>query len=70
MMDQKKQSRGRDMGRTILHSRVGGHCQRCRILQFVQEFARREGYSPSYREIAGNSDSRCPLTGLGSLRPG
>ncbi len=29
-----------------------GDWQRRRILLFVQEFARREGYSPSYREIA------------------
>ena len=30
-----------------------GERQRRRILGFVQEFGRREGYSPSYREIAG-----------------
>ena len=30
----------------------GGEWQRHRILRFVQEFGRREGYSPSYREIA------------------
>src|SRR6266536_3934479 len=30
----------------------GGERQRRRILGFVQEFGRREGYSPSYREIA------------------
>ncbi len=30
-----------------------GDWQRQRILGFVQEFGRREGYSPSYREIAG-----------------
>ena len=29
-----------------------GEWQRRRILRFVQEFGRREGYSPSYREIA------------------
>jgi repressor LexA len=29
-----------------------GDWQRRRILRFVQEFGRREGYSPSYREIA------------------
>jgi repressor LexA len=29
-----------------------GDWQRCRILRFVQEFGRCEGYSPSYREIA------------------
>lgn len=36
-----------------LGRRVGtGERQRRRILGFVQEFGRREGYSPSYREIA------------------
>src|SRR6266849_2064270 len=30
-----------------------GDWQRRRILGFVQEFGRREGYSPSLREIAG-----------------
>jgi repressor LexA len=41
------------MGSTKLHwSTGGGEWQRRKILQFVQEFARREGYSPSYREIA------------------
>src|SRR5260370_19453125 len=40
------------MGSTKLHWRTGGgDWQRRKILQFVQEF-RREGYSPSYREIA------------------
>jgi DNA-binding transcriptional ArsR family regulator len=29
-----------------------GDWQRCRILGFVQEFGRREGYSPSLREIS------------------
>jgi LexA DNA binding domain len=29
-----------------------GDWQRRRILRFVQEFGRREGHSPSYREIA------------------
>ena len=29
-----------------------GDWQRSRILVFVQEFGRREGYSPSYRDIA------------------
>jgi repressor LexA len=32
--------------------RADGERQRRRILGFVQEFGRREGYSPSYREIA------------------
>ena len=29
-----------------------GDWQRCGILRFVQEFVRREGYSPSHREVA------------------
>lgn len=42
------------MGRSSVHGRLGdGEWQRRRILNFVQEFARREGYSPSYREISG-----------------
>lgn len=32
--------------------RDDGERTRRRILEFVQEFGRREGYSPSYREIA------------------
>lgn len=36
------------------HSTDTGDWQRRRILQFVQEFGRREGYSPSYREIGEN----------------
>jgi len=30
-----------------------GDWRRRRILRFIQEFGRREGYPPSYREIAG-----------------
>lgn len=41
------------LGSTKLHWHAGGgDSQRRKILQFVQEFVRREGYSPSYREIA------------------
>lgn len=41
------------LGSTKLHWHTGGgDWRRRKILQFVQEFARREGYSPSYREIA------------------
>ena len=41
------------LGSTKLHWHTGGgDWQRRKILQFVQEFVRREGYSPSYREIA------------------
>jgi repressor LexA len=36
------------------HSTDAGDWQRRRILRFVQEFGRREGYSPSYREIGEN----------------
>jgi repressor LexA len=34
------------------HRGRDGEWQRRRILQFAREFARREGYSPSYREMA------------------
>jgi repressor LexA len=40
------------MGSVKLRSHAGGDWRRRKILQFVQEFGRREGYSPSYREIA------------------
>ena len=41
------------LGSTKLHWHTGGgDWQRHKILRFVQEFGRREGYSPSYREIA------------------
>jgi repressor LexA len=41
------------MGSTKLHWHTGGgDGQRRKILQFVQEFTRCQGYSPSYREIA------------------
>jgi repressor LexA len=41
------------MDGTGLRRRAGdGDWQRNRILGFVQEFGRREGYSPSYRDIA------------------
>ena len=40
------------MNGTGPHSRGRNGQQRRRIIGFVQEFARREGYSPSYRDIA------------------
>jgi SOS-response transcriptional repressor LexA len=41
------------MDSTELRGRTGvGDRQRRRILRFVKEFGQREGYSPSYREIA------------------
>jgi repressor LexA len=40
-----------DRGKLRWHTDVGDW-QRGRILRFVQEFGRREGHSPSYREIA------------------
>jgi repressor LexA len=40
------------MGSVKLRSHASGDWRRRKILQFVQEFGRREGYSPSYREIA------------------
>jgi repressor LexA len=53
VLDNEEQSRGRGMDGGGLRRRTGrGDWQRRRILEFVPEFARREGYSPSQREIA------------------
>ena len=49
------------MGTGNLRWRTGnGDRRRRRILRFVQGFGRREGFPPSYREIAGNSGWRYP----------
>jgi repressor LexA len=53
VLEHKKQSRGHGMDSGKPRRRTGrGDWQRRRILQFVAEFGRREGYSPSQREIA------------------